>query len=107
MYEPSTGKTVYVGSGNEVVAGCAAFQNYYSCLQEIEASEFKQNLEVQNTYMEYQNVGAGVGGGFENTAELRPMKYKEAINGPDGEARKKEIQNDHDRMVKNLSLIHI
>ena len=89
MYEPSSGKTVYVSSGNEVATGCAAFQNYYACLQDIDASEMKQNLEIQNTYMEYQNVGAGVGGGFENTAELRPMKYGEAINGPDGEAWKK------------------
>jgi hypothetical protein len=23
-------------------------------------------------------------GGFENTMELKPMKYEEAINGPDG-----------------------
>ena len=29
------------------------------------------------------------------------MKYKEAINGPDGKAREKEIENEHDRMVKN------
>jgi hypothetical protein len=28
-------------------------------------------------------VGAGIGGGFENTAELKPMKYNEAMNGPD------------------------
>ena len=29
------------------------------------------------------------------------MKYNEAINGPDGQAWKEEIQNEHDRMVKN------
>jgi hypothetical protein len=29
------------------------------------------------------------------------MKYKEAINGPDGEAREREIENKHDQMVKN------
>jgi hypothetical protein len=33
--------------------------------------------------------------------ELKPMKYKEAINGPDGKAWKKEIENEDDRMVKN------
>ncbi len=32
-----------------------------------------------------------------NTMELKPMKYKEAINEPDGEAWAKEI----DQMVKN------
>ncbi len=29
------------------------------------------------------------------------MKYKDAINGPDGKAWKKEMENEHDRMVKN------
>ncbi len=33
--------------------------------------------------------------------ELKPMKYKEAINGPDRKAWAKEIKNEHDRMVKN------
>jgi hypothetical protein len=51
--------------------------------------------------MEFANVGAGIGGGFENTMELKPMKYKEAINRPDGKAWEKEIKNEHDRMVKN------
>ena len=56
---------------------------------------------VENEYVEYDNVGAGVGGGFENTAELKPMKYDQAINGPEAEAWKAEIENEHDRMVKN------
>ncbi len=42
-----------------------------------------------------------MGGGFENTVELCPMKYDEAINGPDGEAWKVEIEKEHKRMVKN------
>ena len=46
-------------------------------------------------------VGAGIGGGFENTEELKPMKYKEAISGPDGEAWKVEILNKYKRMVDN------
>ncbi len=37
---------------------------------------------------EYVNVGAGIGGGFMNTQELKVMKYHEAINGPDGDAWK-------------------
>ncbi len=37
----------------------------------------------------------------QNTMELKPMKYEEAINGPDGKAWEKEIENEHDRMVKN------
>ena len=29
------------------------------------------------------------------------MKYNQAINGPDGEAWKEEIKNEHERMVKH------
>ncbi len=44
---------------------------------------------------------ASIGGGFENTLELKPIKYKEAVNRPDGKAWEKEIENEHDHMVKN------
>jgi hypothetical protein len=44
--------------------------------------------------MEFSNVGAGVGGGFESTMELKQMKYKEAINRPYGKAWEKEIENE-------------
>ena len=32
---------------------------------------------------EIQAVGAGIGGGFDHTSELKVMKYEEAINSPD------------------------
>jgi hypothetical protein len=51
--------------------------------------------------MEFANIRAGIGGGFENTMDLKPMKYNEAINGPDKKAWEKEIENEHDPMVKN------
>ena len=51
--------------------------------------------------MEFSNIRASIGGGFENTMELKPMKYKEAINGPYRKAWEKEIENEHVRMVKN------
>ncbi len=56
---------------------------------------------MAGAYVEFSNVGAGLGGGFENTNELKPMKYNEAIHGPDGEAWKQEIENEHNCMVKN------
>jgi len=34
--------------------------------------------------LEFTNIGAGVGGGFENTYKLKVMNYKEAVDGPDG-----------------------
>jgi hypothetical protein len=43
--------------------------------------------------------GAGVGGGFINTQELQVMTYKEAINGPEGERWKAEVENEYQQMV--------
>ena len=56
---------------------------------------------MAGAYVKFSNVGDGLGGGFENNNELKPMKYNEAIHGPDGEAWKQEIKNEHNRMVKN------
>ena len=36
-------------------------------------------------------VGAGIGGGFINTAELKPMKYKEAMSKPDADKWKAAV----------------
>jgi len=40
--------------------------------------------EVDKVHLkEYACVGAGIGGGFQNTKKLHVMKYKEAMNTPD------------------------
>jgi len=44
--------------------------------------------------MECYYVEAGMGEGFENTMELKPMKYKEANNGSDAKAWEKEIEKN-------------
>ena len=102
-YEPVTGKTIYADTGEVVTPNIAmaCMQNYYACLAEIDHEEMEQNLNVTNCYIEYANIGAGIGGGFEHTSELRPMKYHQAINGPRGKEWKAEIENEHARMVKN------
>ncbi len=74
---------------------------YYACLQEIEEDEVKCNIEVAGAFVKFSNVRAGLGGGFEDTNELKPMTYNEAIHGPDGEAWKQDIENEHNCMVKN------
>ncbi len=74
----------------------AATSNYYASLAKIEQSEVIRISMVENEYIEYVNVRAGLGGGFENTAELKPMKYEQAIKRPDNEAWKVEIGNEHD-----------
>ena len=82
-------------------AANAVASNYFISLAEIEEDKVLGFAIVKHDFVEYTNVGAGVGGGFENTAELKPMKYEQAINGPGAEAWKAEIENEHDRMVKN------
>ncbi len=84
-YDPTTGHTIGVEA--------TALANYYQCLDDTDGK------------MEFANNGAGMGGGFENTMELKPMKYKEAINRPDGKAWEKEFENKHDRMVKNNACV--
>jgi hypothetical protein len=56
-YDPVTGHTI--GAKATVLA------NYYQCLKDTDCT------------MKFANIGAGIGGGFENTLELKPMKYEE------------------------------
>jgi hypothetical protein len=42
--------------------------------------------------MEFANIRTGIGGGFENTMKLKPMKYKEAINEPDQKVWEKRLR---------------
>ncbi len=72
--------------------------NYYNVLG-INKDEERVFKESHNKVIEYINMGAGVGGGFSNTQELRVMKYHEAINGPDGELWKEELKKEHKRMI--------
>ena len=46
-------------------------------------------------------VGAGLGGGFENTNELHVMKYKEAMKTGDRKLWQKAVAEEHERMVKH------
>ncbi len=66
-----------------------ALASYYQCLKDMDGE------------MEFANVGVSIGGGFENTMELKPMKNDGVINGPDKKVWDKEIENEHDHMVKN------
>jgi hypothetical protein len=74
--------------------------NYYEVLG-INENEVKVLQEFYDSLLEYLNIGAGIGGGFTNTNELRLMGYHEAINGPDGEKWKEEVRTEHGRMVQS------
>ena len=43
-------------------------------------------------------VGAGIGGGFEHTSELRPMKYEEAMAGPKAKYWDKAVNEENERL---------
>ena len=89
-------------------AAVATMQNYFACLDEYDDEEVMLMTEVSNMAIdEISCVGAGLGGGFDNTSELRVMKYEEAINGPDGEAWKAEVEKEHGRMVKNKAWVAV
>jgi hypothetical protein len=47
----------------------------------------------------YINVGAGIGGGFMKTNELRVMKYHEAINSPDSELWNAKVRQEHQKWL--------
>ena len=47
------------------------------------------------------NLGAGIGGGFENTQELRVMNYNEAMATKDNDKWMKAVDEEHQRMIKH------
>jgi hypothetical protein len=53
-----------------------AKRHYYDAMSILEPEHYGCNPQDAN---EVAALGAGIGGGFKNTAELRPMKYNEAI----------------------------
>ena len=69
---------------------------FKACLNEA-VMELENHLSEQ----EILAVGAGIGGGFTNTQELRPMKYSEAMNTPDAEQWAKAVDEEYQRMLDN------
>eukprot|EP00957_Ditylum_brightwellii_P040957 3101077-Ditylum_brightwellii.AAC.1 len=49
---------------------------------------------------EVATVGAGLGGGFENTRQLQPMKYDEAM-AMDKAGWEKDLEEEHQWMITN------
>jgi hypothetical protein len=45
-------------------------------------------------------MGAGLGGGFQDTHELHVMKYKQAMNTKDKKSWVKAVDKEHNRMEK-------
>jgi hypothetical protein len=63
--------------------------------------EFLKNDESDDSLSEMGNLGAALGGVFENTTELRPMKYGEALQSKDRLKWSKAVREEYDRMVEH------
>ena len=46
-------------------------------------------------------VGAGLGGGFENTKESKVIKFKEAVAIKDKNNWQKAVDEDHERLIQH------
>jgi galactokinase/mevalonate kinase-like predicted kinase len=57
------------------------------------------DMTLEQFEAEIMLVGAGIGGGFNHTSELIPMKYNEAMSSKDSEQWKKAVEEEHQRMV--------
>ena len=64
---------------------------YYAAMKEFPEGEFAPREVVC--------VGAGLGGGFENTKELHVMKYKKAMKSPDAKNWEVAVDDKHNCMT--------
>ena len=79
--------------------GGAAEIKYLAGMAEIDQTELSTAYVVAGGH-ELSAVGAGLGGGFSNTSELKVMNYKEAMRSPEKEQWIKEIGNEKRRFDK-------
>ena len=71
-----------------------SYQNdYFKLINKITKDDFEEG--------EICCVGAGLGGGFENTKELKVMTFDEAMKSDDKKEWEKSVNEEHDRFVTN------
>jgi len=58
-------------------------------------------IEEMGATSQVAGIGPGIGGGFENTNELKVMTYQEAMNSKDQVKWRKAVEEEHERMIKN------
>ncbi len=57
-----------------VVTGDKAMKKYYMSLVEIDKDETKTVEDLASYYIEFHNIKADIGGGFQNMTELMAIK---------------------------------
>ena len=91
--------TAAVRGGLSDFQGTAVEMKYLGSMAELDNEEIATTAVVEEN-VEISLVGAGVGGGFENTSELKVMNYREAMQSPDAEEWKAEVKNEKERFDK-------
>ena len=71
--------------------------------QEVSAlmPEEEEYYDAMESAKEISMVGAGIGGGFNNTHELHALKCDEAMKGPDEEQWRKAVKEECDNLMKH------
>jgi hypothetical protein len=108
-YDPASGKTVsWNVTASEVdvetvetETEALVVQGYNDIFNVVDLSEIALLAMHHMQSTEFANAGAGIGGEFKNTKELKITNYKEAVNGPDGEQWKAEVENEYRQMLAN------
>ena len=77
----------------EGMRGTAAELRYLGNMCESDNCELVAT-SITSDNLELSQVRAGLGGGFENTSELKVMNYKEAMRSPDKEHWIEEVGNE-------------
>ncbi len=99
MIQASTRLTVYVRGGLEYFQRTAVKMKYLGYMKELDNVEIV-TAAVAAENIEISLVGAGVGGGFDNTSKLEVMNYQEAMQSPNAADWKVEIKNEELRYDK-------
>jgi hypothetical protein len=87
--------------GAYAAAGATAAANYEIGLTASETKYYDAMKVIGEHPGEFGCVGAALGGGFDNTAELHAMKYKQAMKTKDKASWEIGVKEEHDRMIKH------
>ena len=91
--------TAAVRGGLSDFQGTAVEMKYLGSMAELDNVEIA-NASVVEENVEVSLVGAGVGGGFDSTSELKVMNYREAMLSSDAKEWKAEVQKEKERFDK-------
>ena len=76
-------------------------ENYYELLaSDDDAEDSEDEFDKNELISEVAEVGAGIGGGFKHSSELKVLNYAQAMASEDKHEWEKEIAKEHQRMKK-------